>query len=416
MMSEMQSSKAQSKSRSKPPPPTLDANCSTLPRCSELPSEWTVLQITKQFDPKSAVKSASEILETDSPIYYTLLAYPHMHLNSSQPLTIRLENKGGFDKTDNMFEKNAKICQMIKAAMKLKDIPLYTKSLAEVDKTITEVLDQMLLHLGPYLVLFLGEFKEPEAKRQELEILNKVKQFFAEENLTSTRDLSMTFLIARGIDLLNYEDLDTYAIQFSTDSHLSKRMNDFLYDLKGSSPLSYKSPCYPTILIVDELLDGFYWEMLIPDKEMCRCSTLHILLEISKRYKSRIKDGYLQLNIHRGTALINLGDDLPVMQKRISAFYDYWKPSWKQYVKVTPSAEEIKEVLKESDVIVYSGHGSGQQFVNPETIQELDANSVVFLFGCESVKLVSYGQRSERLGIHLFYHYILWLVVVVNCD
>lgn len=392
------------KDRSKTTNSLNTVGTNTVDRCSELPDEWTVVQLTKQFDPLSSVKSSSEILETDSQIYLTLLTYPYMHLNNNQPLTIRLET----NKMEGMFQKNARICHMIKAAMKLTDIPQYTKSLAEVDKTIVEILDQMLVMLGPYLVLFLGHFKAPEMRKAEALLLGTVKRFFVQEKLTDTRDLVLTFLIARGIDLLNYEDLDAYAIGFSKDSQLAKRLTDFLYDLKGSSSISYKSPSYPTILIVDELLDSFYWEMLLPEKELCRCSALHILLEISRRYRSKIEGGYLQMDIKRGTALINLGDDLPVMQKRISSFYDYWKPSWKQYVKVTPSAEEIKEILEKSDVIVYSGHGSGQQFVNPETIQQLDANSLVFLFGCESVKLVSYGQRSERIGIHLFYHYILW--------
>lgn len=375
----------------------------TMDRCLNLPNEWTVVQLTKQFDPLSSVKSASEILETHSNIYLTVLRYPHMELNNNQPLTIRLEPK-----CNDLFSRNAKICKMIKETMKLTDIPEYVKRLAEVDKTIVEIREQMIIMLGPYLVLFLGSYKENEVKTEESLVLTKVKAFFDQEQLTNCKDLTMTFLIARGIELLNYEDLDTYAIGFSSDKNVSRRMSEFLYDLKENSNIPFSAPSYPTILIVDELLDGLYWEMLLPNKEMCRCSALHILLEITKRYENKIKGGYLRLNVNKGTALINLGDDLPVMQKRISGFYDYWKPSWKQYVKVTPSAEEIQQILKESDVIVYSGHGSGQQFVNPETIQQMDANSVVFLFGCESVKLVSYGQCSERIGIHLFYHYILW--------
>lgn len=327
-----------------------------------------------------------------------------MQLHNNRPMTVRLSPK-----TPDLFAKNAKICQMIKTAMKLKDIPLYTKSLAEIDQTIAEVLEQMQLWLGPYLALFLGEFKETGAKRAEQAILEKVKQFFAKEKLIDdTRLLAMTFLICRGIDLLNYEDLESYAIDFSSESRLSKRLLDFLCALKESSSLSYSAPSYPAIIILDELLDGFYWEMLLPEKELCRCSSLHILLEISKRYKAKIKNGYLRLDVRRGTALINLGDDLPVMEKRISSFFDYWKPTWKKYVKVSPSPEEIKDCLTSNDVIVYSGHGSGQQFVNPETMVQLDVNCVVFLFGCESVKLVSYGACSEMIGIHLFYHYILW--------
>lgn len=393
--------------KSQPVESTTTPHTSPLDRLQELPSEWTVLQITKQFDPLSSIKTAPEILETNSDIYLTVLKYPHMAINENRPMTVRLAPK-----SSDLFAKNAKICQMIKAAMKLKDIPLYTKSLAEIDQTIAENLEQMQLWLGPYLVLFLGEFKEESAKRREMEILEKVKLFFAKEKISKDpRQLAMTFLICRGIDLLNYEDLESFAINFSSESRVSKRLLDFLCELKeeqGEGGCSYKAESYPTILIVDELLDGFFWEMLLPEKEICRCSALHILLEITKRHRERIKEGYLRMDVKRGTALINLGDDLPVMEKRISSFFDYWKPSWTKYVRTRPSKEEIKRCLTENDVVVYSGHGSGQQFLNPETIHEQKVNSVVFLFGCESVKLVSYGRSSEMIGIHLFYHYILW--------
>lgn len=39
-----------------------------------------------------------------------------------------------------------------------------------------------------------------------------------------------------------------------------------------------------------------------------------------------------------------------------------------------------------------------------DKIPELNVNTIVFLFGCESVKLYTNGLHSELYGSHLFYH------------
>lgn len=328
-------------------PTTKNVLDDPLTKCTELPREWNVVQITKQIDLHSTLKSANEILETNSGLYLTILRYPHMELNDHKPMTIRLPVK-----CEDLYAKAASIPDAIRAATKNLQADDYANRLKAIDKMISEQIDQMFLWLGPYITLFLGHFKEHANCEAEKVLLQKVQEFFAREQLTDKKSICLSFLVARGIDLLNYEDLESYSIGFSNDSTLSRKLLDFLVNLKESSSLSYKSSSYPTILIVDELLDHFYWEMLLPDKEMCRCSALHILLEIHKKYKDQIKDGYLRVSPKRGTALINLNDDLPTMQMRITSFYDYWKPSWTQYVKTSPTDEQIEEMLKKSDVIV----------------------------------------------------------------
>lgn len=52
----------------------------------------------------------------------------------------------------------------------------------------------------------------------------------------------------------------------------------------------------------------------------------------------------------------------------------------------------------------YNGHGSGLQFIDGDTIVQHDIKSLIFLFGCDSVRLFPNGLFSEMSGSHLYYN------------
>lgn len=290
---------------------------------------------------------ANELLTSSRGIYISLLKYPRMELHDNKPITVRVPAP-----KENLFEENFRIYELIKSTMKMKDVPQYVKSLQEIDKRIAEVIDKMYTWLGPYICMLLGEFNDPVAVVNESLVFNKIDDFLLKERITDTRITVLLSLICRGLDLLDDEDVESFVNDLTKDSHLSEKILNFIRKLTETSKLSYKANSFPCILIVEELLDKFFWEMLLPGKELCRCSALYILVDIFEKYEHQIKDGYLRLHIDQGTALINLGDDLLNMQKRMSAFFDYWKPKWKQFVKISPTEAEILDVFKSSDVIV----------------------------------------------------------------
>jgi len=52
----------------------------------------------------------------------------------------------------------------------------------------------------------------------------------------------------------------------------------------------------------------------------------------------------------------------------------------------------------------YAGHGSGLQYVNGRIICRARVRSVVFLFGCDSTRMLGTGLYSALYGAHDYYH------------
>ena len=65
---------------------------------------------------------------------------------------------------------------------------------------------------------------------------------------------------------------------------------------------------------------------------------------------------------------------------------------WEGLTASEPNEEQMKAYLQERDVFLYFGHGSGQQYIRPKTIQRLDKCAVALLMGCSSGKLTEAGE------------------------
>lgn len=52
----------------------------------------------------------------------------------------------------------------------------------------------------------------------------------------------------------------------------------------------------------------------------------------------------------------------------------------------------------------YAGHGSGLQYVNGRQVCRSRVRSVVFLFGCDSTRMLGTGLYSAMYGPHDYYH------------
>ena len=96
-----------------------------------------------------------------------------------------------------------------------------------------------------------------------------------------------------------------------------------------------------------------------------------------------------------------------------------------------PSESEFETALREKDLVMYFGHGSGAQFLKSKSVQRLypgrDANkpgcATTFLFGCSSVHLSDNGiyEPSGMLASYLTAGApavvgMLWDVTDKDCD
>ena len=107
---------------------------------------------------------------------------------------------------------------------------------------------------------------------------------------------------------------------------------------------------------------------------------------------------------------------------------------WTHIISRAPSEKEFESCLREHDLMLYFGHGSGAQFVRSKAVRRLymDAQSgkgnksgcaTVFLFGCSSVHLSDNGiyEPSGMLASYLTAGApavvgMLWDVTDKDCD
>uniref|UniRef100_A0A1J3F8L7 separase n=1 Tax=Noccaea caerulescens TaxID=107243 RepID=A0A1J3F8L7_NOCCA len=98
--------------------------------------------------------------------------------------------------------------------------------------------------------------------------------------------------------------------------------------------------------------------------------------------------------------LLNPGGDLSDTQGEFESWFR--DQNFKGKAGSEPSSEELTEALKNHDLFLYFGHGSGAQYLSKHEIEKLDNCSATFLMGCSSGSLWLKGCYIPQ-GIPLSY-------------
>ncbi|USP82455.1 hypothetical protein yc1106_09729 [Curvularia clavata] len=197
-----------------------------------------------------------------------------------------------------------------------------------------------------------------------------------------------------------------------------------------------------TILILDNNLHAFPWESL-PCLEHLSISRLPSLAALRERLLSaqpcaaKPEDAppghYIRSSI-RGTSMLNPSGDLAHTSKTIAPCLDQLQGSWDSISNRAPSEKEFEKALREKDLVLYFGHGSGAQYVKSKAVRRLypgqqgEENrkagcATTLLFGCSSVHLTENGifEPSGMLASYLTAGApavvgMLWDVTDKDCD
>ncbi|XP_037924197.1 separin isoform X1 [Hermetia illucens] len=373
--------------------------------CRSLPKEWTVIQLCKSFNANTSASLKTEIITAQNSIYLSVLKNVQSDVHPD-PICIKIETKeNGY----NIFESIHQITVKLKSGLAMfnnetemnTNKVIYNKNLHSVDEDIKQAIGKLKELIGPWRCFFSGPAL-PDHQPEQNEIFDKVKQFSVANGLDSRQQVILSSL-ARQIHQLSRSDINVAVSELGNDSELSNRIKKFLIERRQNDAVPLK--CFPCILIVDERLDHFFWEIINEKQELCRINSLHTLKSIYSKYAVNISDGYLKLSIENCAWILNPDKTLNEMERRISSFIEFWNPKIKSIVvdRKAPTADTVVKYITESDLYVYSGHGSGLQFFNGHKITNLQSKSVVFLLGCDSVRLKSDGWHSEMTGSHLYY-------------
>ncbi|KAG9189610.1 separase [Alternaria panax] len=196
-----------------------------------------------------------------------------------------------------------------------------------------------------------------------------------------------------------------------------------------------------TILILDNNLHAFPWESL-PCLEQLSISRLPSLAALRERILSArpsvtqqdAAPGHYISTSTGGTSMLNPSGDLAHTSKTIKPRLDELAGPWNHIANRPPSEKEFEDSLRDRDIVLYFGHGSGAQYVKSKSVRRLypgEQNegerkpgcATTLLFGCSSVHLTENGifEPSGMLASYLTAGApavlgMLWDVTDKDCD
>ncbi|KAF2199710.1 hypothetical protein GQ43DRAFT_491012 [Delitschia confertaspora ATCC 74209] len=193
-----------------------------------------------------------------------------------------------------------------------------------------------------------------------------------------------------------------------------------------------------TILILDKNLHALPWESLpcLQSLSISRLPSLAALRDrimaakISANAAGDAQPGHYISASAGGASMLNPGGDLASTAKTIKPRLDDITGEWTHIVNRAPSEAEFENALREKELVLYFGHGSGAQFVRSKTVKKLYQKeetakrcATAFLFGCSSAHLTENGiyEPSGMLASYLAAGApavvgMLWDVTDKDCD
>ncbi|KAI0542355.1 peptidase family C50-domain-containing protein [Xylaria digitata] len=169
-----------------------------------------------------------------------------------------------------------------------------------------------------------------------------------------------------------------------------------------------------TILILDKSLHVFPWESLpclqglavsrVPSLDYLRRSILEAKASASHQDSTESdSDGSNNptstshtghhVSINSGTYILNPGADLTNTQATFGRALSSLPPTWESIETRAPTETEFQTALKDKEIVLYFGHGSGAQYIRGRTIRQLEkCRAVALLMGCSSASLTHVGQ------------------------
>ncbi|THY14260.1 hypothetical protein D6D01_08162 [Aureobasidium pullulans] len=166
------------------------------------------------------------------------------------------------------------------------------------------------------------------------------------------------------------------------------------------------------ILILDRKLHAFPWESMpcLQNVSVSRVGSMLSLRERILAMRRQMKDNTVEryfVNKQSGASILNPSGDLSRTQTTMAPLLDSLAKSsvsaWQCINNRAPTEKEFATALSEKNMMLYFGHGSGNQYICKRTIKKLDkCAEVVWLMGCSSGSVTEYGD-FEPTSVPLSY-------------
>ncbi|XP_056637948.1 uncharacterized protein LOC130446007 [Diorhabda sublineata] len=409
----------------------LTIKCSTYPKekkiqemlnqIDEFPKEWTVVQLTPQYNPM-------EIWNEDPDVYYTNAINISM-FTSKKPFLVTCGaprdpvNGDGIELCNEIISilkvnKEVLTSHSKKMFSNYKEKNDYMHKVQGVEDRLKLLIkDMQKMWLKEWRCLLTGKYCDEKIESQiRDDVINSLKSELPELNITQKIETILCCVVKNYLHLKLNEVKNI--VQFCFPEIKDKiKIRTIVKVIRGIGQNVFieneKAKRHPVILILHDSLDCFPWEMLdvLEDHPACRLPSLHFLYCLFKEHENDIVDGYkLVKDYNKGAYVVNPTMDLKNMETRMMSFFNYWTPNWIGSSGYQPSKDEFFELLTSCDIFSYNGHGSGSHYLPMDKFQKSHVKAVVMLFGCGSTKIVRTDPQADMFG-----HYYMYLIARCPC-
>ncbi|XP_034483559.1 uncharacterized protein LOC117788798 isoform X2 [Drosophila innubila] len=388
--------------------------------CQELPPEWCVLQLCKSFNAATTYSTFYDIAGAKGDIYVTLLR--HCRSPELGPICLHFNDDALgdiFKIYGTLVERFRRVVTVDPADVKSQVAKAkYWKELNAFEDDLKKLIDDFSSAFTPYCFLFLGNRYHCAAVEQQTKtVFARVDEFCVDHNWRNHLRILLSQATLHA-NRLPHAEMTQLSSELSNHNETEAML---VYELLNNCASEWEQleqqhtlavKRFPIILVVDELLDHLHWEQLAPMQECTRIKSLHTLWRLFKCHKSQIQHGYYTVNIMRGMSLVNPNADLVNSGRRLRGFLEHWLSHWHNIFETMPTEQLMTEQAFKADCFVYAGHGSSLQYVSSRVIYRNRIQGVVFLFGCDSTRVMSTGLYSALYGAQDYYHGALCPTVV----
>ncbi|KAL6436522.1 hypothetical protein ACFW04_004774 [Cataglyphis niger] len=381
----------------------VDNNESLKSKLSELPKEWYMIQVTAQYESSNVLRHEKYTSTVMHAIHITILPTGPFDI---EPLCITLPRPA--------TEVSYDICKEIKKLLSNNTYELratyanpkqYWMMRADQNnkmKTAINALENMWLR--EWRILFMADpIENLEIVDELYQMLDKLISDFKPFIEISKRCRWLLRKILTCSCFLTHEEI-ARAVKFLLPDY-EKLANNIILSIYGKLVYVQKlenAKRKTLVLIIDEHMDYIAFEAMeiIKNHPVTRFPSLHVAYALFKEHEDTIIEGckIIKAKEDMGICMVNPSGNLNKMEKRIKLFMDFWLPEWKTY-NTEPSEEIFEDALINHDILMYTGHGSGIEYLPGENIERMRVRSTVLLFGCSSVKLFMIGGRYPPFGI-----------------
>ncbi|KAJ2933762.1 hypothetical protein H1R20_g3330, partial [Candolleomyces eurysporus] len=173
-------------------------------------------------------------------------------------------------------------------------------------------------------------------------------------------------------------------------------------------------------LVLNKNVQGLPWESLpiLRGRSVSRIPCIDFLhdriafaalkrqqLSLEGKGKGKEEDGTAIVNPRNGYYILNPSGDLTKTEGRFQGWVDDMrKLGWDGVAGKPVTEQQFSQALKERDLVVYFGHGGGEQYIRSNRIKGLPTCAATMLWGCSSGNLKDMGD-FDRTGTP--YNYML---------